>query len=75
MRANSVDELAFAIDVPPHVLRATVAARSGARVALPAVLRRALLPVPCPHRRGLTIDAEARVLDETGEPLPVGRRR
>jgi fumarate reductase flavoprotein subunit len=71
-RADTIEELARAIEVPPEVLRAT-AARADPSHALRDAPFYAVRIVPglvaltgC----GLTIDADARVLDETGEPIP-----
>ncbi|MEO8694332.1 MAG: FAD-dependent oxidoreductase [Acidimicrobiales bacterium] len=72
VRAGDVDALAEAIGVPPQVLRGTVAH---------AVPQHALRDAPFYAVRvtpgvvaltacGLTIDVEARVLDQAGEPLP-----
>ena len=71
-RASNVDDLAHAIGVPPHVLRGTVA-RAAPHHALRTVPFYAVRITPglvALTACGLTIDAEARVLDEAGEPIP-----
>jgi fumarate reductase flavoprotein subunit len=72
VRAADVDGLAAAIGVAPPVLRATVA-RAPSHHALRVAPFYAVRIVPglvaltgC----GLTIDIDARVLDETGTPIP-----
>ena len=72
VRSNSVDDLAEAIGVPSRVLRGTVARAApdhSLRVA-PFYAVRVTPGVVALTACGLTIDAEARVLDEAGDPIP-----
>lgn len=72
VRAGDVDALAEAIGVSPRVLRGTVA-HAAPRYALrtaPFYAVRITPGVVALTACGLTIDTEARVLDEAGEPIP-----
>jgi fumarate reductase flavoprotein subunit len=72
VRAGNVDALAEAIGVPTRVLRGTVAhaapqhALRNAPVYAVRITPGGVALTAC----GLTIDVEARVLDEAGEPIP-----
>jgi fumarate reductase flavoprotein subunit len=72
VRAGTVDELAAAIGATPPVLRGTVA-RAAPRFVLdvpPFYAVRIVAGLVALTGCGLTIDVDARVLDETGEPIP-----
>lgn len=72
VRANDVDGLAVAIDVPARALRGTVerAVSSHALRVPPFYAVRVVPGLVALTGCGITIDVDARVLDDAGDPIP-----